>query len=153
MRFAPRPVWPSLFLLSFALLIIIATPLHAALIHRWNFDEGSGTNVLDSVGTANGFISVVGGGMNPVDYSRGAGYVRLAGGSWNSTDFVRLPSGLIKSLTNVTIEIWATPNSAQNWSRIFDFGTNGAASTSSTASVANLSRFTTTNGIAKYFHW
>jgi glucose/arabinose dehydrogenase/mono/diheme cytochrome c family protein len=92
---------------------------HAAITHRWSLNEASGTNVLDSVGTAHGFISVVGTG---VDYSRGSGFVRLAGGTWAQTDFVQLPGGLVSSLTNVTIEVWATPRAVQNWARIFDFG-------------------------------
>ena len=91
----------------------------AALVHRWQLNEASGTNLLDSVGTANGFVAVIGTGT---DYARGAGYVRLAGGTWAQTDFMQLPPGMVSGLTNVTMEIWATPNAVQNWARIFDFG-------------------------------
>ena len=90
-----------------------------ALVHRWSFSEASGTNLTDSVGGSTGFIAVVGTGA---DYTRGSGYVRLAGGTWAQADYVQLPAGLIHNLTNVTIEIWATPRAAQNWSRIYDFG-------------------------------
>jgi uncharacterized repeat protein (TIGR03806 family) len=89
------------------------------LVHRWSFSEASGTNLTDSVGTANGFIAVVGAGA---DYVRGSGYVRLAGGTWAQADFMQMPPNLVSSLTNVTVEVWATPRTAQNWSRIFDFG-------------------------------
>ncbi len=90
----------------------------ASLTHRWSFSEASGTNVIDSAGTANGWIVING----VVDYSRGSGFVRLAGGARANTDYIQFPAGLVHSLTNVTIEVWATPNVAQNWSRVFDFG-------------------------------
>ncbi len=90
----------------------------AALTHRWSFSEASGTNLIDSVGAANGWVVVNG----TTDYSRGAGFVRLAGGAWATADFMQMPSNMVHSLTNVTMEIWASPRSAQNWSRIFDFG-------------------------------
>ena len=96
----------------------------AALIHRWSFSEASGTNLIDSVGAANGAIMVVG----TPDYSRGAGFVRLAGGAWATADYIQMPSGLVSSLTNVTIEVWATPRAALNWSRVFDFGPGTGAS-------------------------
>jgi uncharacterized repeat protein (TIGR03806 family) len=89
----------------------------AALVHRWSFSEASGTNLTDSIGTANGFIAVVG-----TNYLRGAGFVRLAGGAWATADFMQFPSNLIHSLTNVSVEVWATPRAVQNWARIFDFG-------------------------------
>ncbi|MEY4385170.1 MAG: hypothetical protein RLY20_453 [Verrucomicrobiota bacterium] len=113
--------------LTSALLLLGSASLQAALIHRWSFNEG-GTNltVLDSVGTAHGTVVV----MNNPDYSRGTNYLRLGGNTWNFGDYVAMPSGMISSLTNVTIEIWAAPNAIQNWSRIFDFGPaagNGAA--------------------------
>ena len=100
----------------FFLLGIASAP--AALTHRWSFSEATGTNLIDSVGTASGWVVVSG----ATDYSRGAGFVRLAGGTWGSGDFMQMPSNLIDSLTNVSIEVWASPRSAQNWSRIFDFG-------------------------------
>ena len=89
-----------------------------ALVHRWSFSEASGTNLIDSVGTANGWIVVNG----VTDYTRGAGFVRLAGGARANADYIQFSAGLVHSLTNVTIEVWATPNAAQNWSRVFDFG-------------------------------
>src|ERR1043165_355424 len=71
---APR-FWSAL-IAGFGILIQLDRA-DAALIHRWSFNEGSGTNLIDSVGSANGAIFVAGAG---VDYSRGPGYVRLAGG-------------------------------------------------------------------------
>ncbi len=95
-----------------------AASASASLTHRWSFSEAGGTNLIDSVGTAQGWIVING----VTDYSRGAGFVRLAGGARANTDYIQFPAGLVHSLTNVTIEVWATPNAAQNWSRVFDFG-------------------------------
>ena len=98
--------------------LAVGLAVHGAIIHRWGFNEGSGTNLIDSVGTANGYVVVQG----ATDFSRTTNYVRLAGGAWGTADFMQMPSNLISSLTNVTIEVWAAPRSAQNWSRMFDFG-------------------------------
>ena len=86
------------------------------LLHRWSFTETNGP-VLDSVGTSNGTVVVLGNNI-----LRSNGFIRLAGGARNMTDYVQFPPNLIHNQTNVTIEVWATPNSAQNWSRVFDFG-------------------------------
>lgn len=91
-------------------------PSTAAIVHRWSFTETTGP-VVDSVGTANG--SVVSLGNNS---ARTNGVIALSGGARTTTDYVQLPSGLVHSLTNVTVELWATPNAGQTWSRLFDFG-------------------------------
>ena len=101
------------------LFLVSAVSSKAAITHRWSFSEASGTNVLDSIGSANGWVVVIG---TNTDYSRISGQVRMSGGSRSQTDYVQFPSGLVSSLTNVTIEIWATPRAGQSWSRIFDFG-------------------------------
>src|SRR6478736_4939109 len=107
--------------LGWALCLLLGgtTVSPAALTHRWSFSEASGTNILDSVGTANGAVMVIG---TNTDYVRGAGFVRMSGGARAQVDYVQFPSGLVSSLTNVTIEVWATPRAGQTWSRIFDFG-------------------------------
>lgn len=120
MRFTLPPAVHYALWLSISLFLANGSNLYAALIHRWNFNEGSGTNVLDSVGTSHGWVVV----SNMVDYTRTTTNVGLGGGGWTTSDFIQMPSGMVSSLTNVTIEVWATPRSAQNWSRIFDFGPN-----------------------------
>jgi glucose/arabinose dehydrogenase/mono/diheme cytochrome c family protein len=122
------PVMALTLLAVVGLCLLLSQPItaRAGLIHRWGFDEPSGTNLTDSVGAANGSVVVIGGG---VDYSRGAGYVRLAGGSRSTADYMRLPSGLVNDLTNVTIEVWARPITGQTWSRIFDFGPGNGTGT------------------------
>src|SRR5215831_3964178 len=117
------PVEPLIKSLLIPILIVswllAAPPLRAGIIHRWSFNEASGTNILDSIGTANGKVVVIG---TNIDYSRLSGMVRLAGGTRAQADYVEFPSGLVHSLTNVTIELWATPRAGQIWSRLFDFG-------------------------------
>ena len=59
---------PTLKLPAFAFKILFTATILAAtvatsrgaLIHRWSFSEASGTNLTDSVGTANGYIAVIG---------------------------------------------------------------------------------------------
>jgi hypothetical protein len=99
--------------------IFVAAHAGATIIHRWSFNETSGTNVFDGIGTANGKVVVIG---TNADYTRVDGMVRLAGGTRSQADYVELPAGLVHSLTNVTIELWAIPRAGQIWSRIFDFG-------------------------------
>lgn len=97
-----------------------------SLVHRWSFSEETGLPVLDSVGTANGAVVVLGAS----DFTRSQGRVRLAGGIRDGADYVQLPAGLVHSLTDVTIEAWITPLSEQGWGRAFDFGSGvGTAGT------------------------
>lgn len=100
--------------------------LKAALVHRYSFN-GTGTTATDSVGNANG--TVVGTTLS------GNGSVIFAGGT--SDQYVDLPNGIIRQLTNATLEIWLTWSGGAAWQRVFDFGnatgdggTQGMASTS-----------------------
>src|SRR5207249_7961139 len=99
--------------------VFAAASLHASVLHRWSFSEASGTNVADSIGTANGYVAVIG---TNTDYVRTNGMVRLAGGTRAQADYVQFPPGLVSHLTNVTIELWVAPRAGQIWSRLFDFG-------------------------------
>jgi hypothetical protein len=91
-----------------------------ALIHRWSFDETgeAGTALIDSVGGAHG--TIVDNGAN--DGTVADGQVTLTGGAKDVSDYVEFPSGLLEGLTSVTLELWATEHSVQNWSRVFSFG-------------------------------
>ena len=97
------------FLLSLA-------PVSAGLRNRWSFTETNGP-VVDSISASNGTLVVLSGNS-----TRTNGQIRLGGGARATSDYVQLPAGLVHNLTNVTIEVWATPNAAQNWARVFDFG-------------------------------
>jgi hypothetical protein len=99
--------------------------LKAALVHRYTFD-GTGTRVTDSVGTAHG--TVINAQLS------GTGTLVVAGGS--SDQYVDLPNGIVKSLTNATFEAWVTWNGGGAWQRIFDFGdSTGVEGTRGTAST------------------
>jgi hypothetical protein len=85
--------------------------LKAQLLHRYTFN-GTGTTVTDSVGTAHGTV------MNA--QLSGSGTVVLVSGA--TEQYVDLPNGIIKSLTNATFEVWVTWSGGAGWQRIFDFG-------------------------------
>jgi glucose/arabinose dehydrogenase/mono/diheme cytochrome c family protein len=88
------------------------------LLHRWSFSETSGTNFADSVGTSTGSVVV----LDTVDYSLSGGQVTLTGGARTTADYVSFPARRLDGLTSMSIELWATPHSAQNWGRVFDIG-------------------------------
>jgi autotransporter-associated beta strand protein len=92
-----------------------ASPITAA--HRWSFNN----NLVDSVGGSNATIVDV--GANNVTLS--STQATLAGGTSTTSDYIHLGSNLLPNTnTPVAIELWATPKSIQNWSRIFDFGSS-----------------------------
>ena len=77
--------------------VVISSPL-PPLIHRYSFNETSGTIVHDSIGGANGTLK----GSAAFD---GSGQVVLNG---TSGTYVSLPGNLLAGLSNVTIEAWVT---------------------------------------------
>jgi hypothetical protein len=83
----------------------------SALVHRYSFD-GTGTEVIDSVGGVNGTV------MNAS--LSGSGSLTLAGTT--SDQYVDLPNGLVSQLTSVTIEAWVIWDGGADWQRVFDFG-------------------------------
>lgn len=102
----------------------LAQSAPASLIHRYNFNETSGTTVNDSVGTADGVIKGNGAAFD------GSGQLYLPGGA-SSADpadvlggYVDLPNHIINVLTNATFESWVTWDGGGAWQRIFDFGTS-----------------------------
>ena len=99
-----------------ACLLFVAVPSPAAITHRWSLTETSGA-VVDSIAGSNGVVVLLG-----TNSYRTNGVITLTGGARASADYVQLPGGLVHTLTNVTVELWATPNAGQTWSRIFDFG-------------------------------
>ena len=95
--------------------------LRDALLHRYDF-EGSGTAVMDRVGTAHGAI-VGAASLSKVD---GQGVLVLGGGT--SGAYVNLPNELVSSLTSATLEAWVSWAGGNAWQRIFDFGDSTSAS-------------------------
>ena len=87
----------------------------AALIHRWSFNETSGTIVHDSIGGANG--TLMGGA------SFNGGYAVLPNtGSATDNSYVSIPGGLLNSLSAVTVECWVTNNGWANGNTFVGFG-------------------------------
>lgn len=102
--------------------LALAQATQASLIHRYSFNETSGTTVKDSAGTADGEIKGEGAYFD-------GGQLMLPG-LGNSADspvsgYVDLPNHIINVLSNVTIETWVTWQVGGGaWQRIFDFGTS-----------------------------
>lgn len=106
--------------------VALATSAQADLVHRYSFNETSGTVVKDSVGSADGVLKGSGGAFD------GSGKLVLPGGVTSNVaadalaGYVDLPNGIISVLTNATFEAWVTYDggTASLWQRIFDFGTS-----------------------------
>jgi hypothetical protein len=109
--------------------ILLSSPAHAALRHRYSFNEGttgnaSGRTIIDSVSGANGIVRGAGSSAN-------ATHLILPGGSSTTQAYVDLPNGIISALTDATFEAWYIIDATAAWSRIFDFGsTTGGELTS-----------------------
>lgn len=105
----------------------VARPLSASPKHRYSFSnpesfDAGGAELTDSIGGAHG---VVVGGSDFVDPAEFTGTeLLLPGGQSIDAPYGDLPNGLISGLEEVTIEGWVTIQGNQNWSRIFDFGSN-----------------------------
>ena len=97
----------------------VPQPIPAGPIHRYSFSnpagDASGGVLTDSVGGQHG--TVVGEGA-----SFDGGSLVLPGGTSDVAPYGDLPNGLISKLTDATIETWITVDGAQNWGRVFDFG-------------------------------
>ncbi len=101
--------------------ISLPTGLASGPVHRYSFDNAAGatpdgTIVADSISGANAVIR----GANAV--ATGSG-INLPGGSSATEAYIDLPNGIVSSKPAISIEIWATVEGNQNWSRILDVGT------------------------------
>ena len=105
---------------------VITAPNLGSVVLRWCFTNAAGsapasTTITDLVSGSNAVVR----GINATFTGKA---LRIPGGTTGNTAansiaaYIDLPNGIISSRTNITIEIWATPLSAPNWSRICDFG-------------------------------
>ena len=103
--------------------VAVKTPV---LEHHYTFNYPDGTtasSVPDSTGDKDG--TVINGGFT---YTGGA--ISLPGGviaaNTTTAPFVELPAGMISSLEgdNHTFEMWVSRTSANNWERLFSFGSS-----------------------------
>jgi uncharacterized repeat protein (TIGR03806 family) len=110
----------------------LAFTAHAELVHRWSFNNTSGstatsgTTLTDTVGSQVATIRGVGASFTGTA-------LRLPGTTTgeqlpaNISAYLDLPNGIISSKTHLTIEFWATPHTYQSFQRYFDFGRITAA--------------------------
>ncbi|MES2439684.1 MAG: hypothetical protein V4584_11480 [Verrucomicrobiota bacterium] len=94
------------------------SPITSALKNRWSFNG----NLSDSAGASPATIVEV--GANDVAYNdlTTPTAITMTGGARAASDYISLGTNLLpKSITPVTIELWAKQNAIQNWSRVFDF--------------------------------
>ena len=105
---------------------VAVAPRLGNVVRRWTYTQAagnapSGTTVTDSVtGTAVTTVQGTGAAFT------GSG-LRIPGGtSASGAAYLQLPAGVISGYTHVTVEIWATPLSVQNWARLMDFN-NGTS--------------------------
>ncbi len=85
------------------------------IAHRWSFDQGT---LTDSVGGLNAFLNG--------NSSLGTGGVTVAGNGSSHVSYVSLGDGSTNILPTTnspyTVQVWATQNVIESWSRIWDFG-------------------------------
>lgn len=95
-----------------------ATPDAKSLITLLRFDEGNGTTASDSTGHGWNGTLVNGAGWTSGKINKAVSLTAA------SHQYVSLPSGLAKGVTDFTIAAWANVNSTSSNLRIFDFGTS-----------------------------
>jgi hypothetical protein len=89
----------------------------ATLVHRWSFNETSGTIAHDSIGGADGTL------QGSAAFT-GSGYVNLPNPNSNpqtGNSYVSIPGGLLNSLSAVTVECWVTNNGWNNGNTLVGF--------------------------------
>ena len=103
-------------------------PLTSGPVHRWSFNEASGTTFANT-GTLGGAAAQLKGSGASLT---GSG-VDLPGGASATQAYIDLPNGVASGKDvspggygSVSYEVWVTAQSNQTWSRIMDFGTNTA---------------------------
>jgi fibronectin type 3 domain-containing protein len=98
---------------------ISGTP--SPLVVQLKFDETGGATAADSSGRANHATLV-----NAPSFVAGT-FVNALNLTAASSQYAKLPSGIVSGLTNFTISTWVKLNSSANNNRIFDFGTSTSA--------------------------
>ena len=118
-------------------------PGNAVLANRWSFTG----NLEDAVGGSHAQLA----NDDPLNIgitsTQGAAGFTLTGGAKGTSDYLNLGANLLSSLQAggvqpVTLELWATQEAIQNWSRVFDFGVNDGTNPANNESL----RMTWTQG-------
>jgi len=119
----------AVFLASAAAVVLLGCGTgvsRADLVNRWSFNNTAGnvtrnSTVTDSISSA---VATLRGNASTFN---GSALTITGTTTGNRTansisGYVDLPNGILSSKTNLTLELWATPLSAQNYARLFDFG-------------------------------
>jgi uncharacterized repeat protein (TIGR03806 family) len=116
---------------ALGLCLAMSLPSQGELVNRWSFNDpagnaADGTVLTDSV---SGAVASVQGNFSQFTGTS----LRLQGSTGDNTTtgnrsagfisgYVDLPNGMISARTDLSVELWATPLSARNYQRVFDFG-------------------------------
>ncbi|MDF2987562.1 MAG: hypothetical protein K0R50_3072 [Eubacterium sp.] len=116
-----------------------ADALQNDLVAKYEFNETSGTTAADSSG--NGKNATLTGATFAAGKTGNA--LSLSG----STQYAKLPSGIVSTCNDITVAAWVKLDTVSSWSRIFDFGTGTSSYMFLTpSSSANKIRFAISNG-------
>jgi hypothetical protein len=91
----------------------------AVLKHLYNFTNT--TQVIDSIGGANGTVYPPTGANQPITLD-GARAIFPGDGTYANAPYIALPAGLISAMGDVTIEMWCGRSQLNTWARYFSFG-------------------------------
>lgn len=100
--------------------LTVVLPPPPTLQHRYSFVN----DATDSVGSANGAIVAPNGGA-PATIHNGLSLPGNTHNQFGYSGYVSLPSGMLTTTTNITVECWVTQNQGNNWAEIWDFGSSG----------------------------
>ena len=103
--------------------ITVTGPQQATLLHRYSFVSDASDSVGGAVmgrwspGTTNGVAD----GINAT-ISSGLTLPGNQHGGYGYSGYVSLPNGILTNTSSITVECWATQNTANGWAELWDFG-------------------------------
>jgi len=113
-------------LLLLAAVACAGVQARGSLLNRWVFNQTAGTapagrTFVDGI---SGLVATVEGNGATLTGTSIVLPGTTTGGFSNAniSAFLQLPTGIVSSKTNLTVEIWAAPLTSKTWQRIFDFG-------------------------------
>ncbi len=153
---------PRLFI-PLVVFAMLAQGAAAALVNRWSFNQAAGATPGGT--TFNDTISVVPLQVRGLGATLDGARITLPGTTnCNLPDttisaYLNLPNGIVSSKTNLTVEIWAAPNTARNFQLMLDFGRMNIAGDGAGApgewtgtTPANVPTSETSDGLALLFN-
>lgn len=121
---------------------LLGTAQAQTITHRWSFNgtgaSGNGTVLPDSIAAASG--TIVGAGATRTGTTLNLpGTSNGAQAATTISAYFDLPNGVVSSKTDMTVEIWATVLSSEDWQRLFDFGRMNIAGNGAPGEITNTS--------------